>query len=194
MGRIRGPWLIVRGGGIGEAAGRLLTASGALRANLDETTPGWRIENVDYVKFGKTGLGVSRLCIGCMSYGIPDRGPKSRQPAEPRRGTRNASALRGPGHRRDAVEPAGAGSLDAGLERDRFSPGGEFGKTLDTKFPESDRQIVDQVGAVAAARGVPRAQVALAWLLQKKGVPHRRCIEAGAFEGRGCGPFAETHD
>jgi len=26
------------------------------------------------VKFGKTGLGVSRLCIGCMTYGIPDRG------------------------------------------------------------------------------------------------------------------------
>src|SRR5580692_5269390 len=31
--------------------------------------------NMDYVKFGKTGLGVSRLCIGCMTYGIPDRGP-----------------------------------------------------------------------------------------------------------------------
>lgn len=30
---------------------------------------------MDHVKFGKTGLGVSRLCIGCMSYGIPDRGP-----------------------------------------------------------------------------------------------------------------------
>ncbi len=30
---------------------------------------------MDYVKFGKTGLGVSRLCIGCMTYGIPDRGP-----------------------------------------------------------------------------------------------------------------------
>src|SRR5215468_12784651 len=30
---------------------------------------------MDYVKFGKTGLGVSRLCIGCMSYGIPNRGP-----------------------------------------------------------------------------------------------------------------------
>src|ERR1700755_1370608 len=26
------------------------------------------------VKFGKTGLGVSRLCIGCMTYGVPDRG------------------------------------------------------------------------------------------------------------------------
>jgi 1-deoxyxylulose-5-phosphate synthase len=30
---------------------------------------------MDYVKFGKTGLGVSRLCLGCMTYGIPDRGP-----------------------------------------------------------------------------------------------------------------------
>ncbi len=29
---------------------------------------------MDYVKFGKTGLDVSRLCIGCMTYGIPDRG------------------------------------------------------------------------------------------------------------------------
>ena len=29
---------------------------------------------MDYVKFGKTGLGVSRLCIGCMTYGVPDRG------------------------------------------------------------------------------------------------------------------------
>ena len=46
----------------------------------------------------------------------------------------------------------------------------EFGKKLYTQFPESDRQIIDQVGAIAVARGVPRAQVALAWLLQKKGV------------------------
>jgi 1-deoxyxylulose-5-phosphate synthase len=46
----------------------------------------------------------------------------------------------------------------------------EYGKTLYTQFPDSDRAIIDQVGAVAAARGVPRAQVALAWLLQKKGV------------------------
>src|SRR5665213_1755103 len=29
---------------------------------------------MDYVKFGKTGLGVSRVCIGCMTYGIPNRG------------------------------------------------------------------------------------------------------------------------
>ena len=46
----------------------------------------------------------------------------------------------------------------------------EYGKTLYTQFPGSDREIIDQVGAVAAARGAPRAQVALAWVLQKKGV------------------------
>ena len=46
----------------------------------------------------------------------------------------------------------------------------EFGKKLYTQFPDSDRLIVDQVSAIAGARGVPRAQVALAWLVQKKGV------------------------
>ncbi len=43
----------------------------------------------------------------------------------------------------------------------------EFGKTL---YVGADEQVVDAVGQVAAAREVPRAQVALAWLLQKKDV------------------------
>ena len=29
---------------------------------------------MDYVKLGRTGLEVSRICLGCMSYGNPDRG------------------------------------------------------------------------------------------------------------------------
>src|SRR5450432_354109 len=29
---------------------------------------------MDYVKLGRTGLEVSRLCLGCMTYGTPDRG------------------------------------------------------------------------------------------------------------------------
>ena len=29
---------------------------------------------MDYVKLGSTGLDVSRLCLGCMSFGAPDRG------------------------------------------------------------------------------------------------------------------------
>lgn len=45
----------------------------------------------------------------------------------------------------------------------------QFGKTLYPQL-ESDREIVAAVGRIAAARGVPRAQVALAWLAQKPGV------------------------
>jgi len=40
----------------------------------------------------------------------------------------------------------------------------EFGKTL---YVAGDRQIVERVAAVAQQRGVPRAQVALAWMLSK---------------------------
>jgi aryl-alcohol dehydrogenase-like predicted oxidoreductase len=29
---------------------------------------------MEYVKLGSTGLDVSRICLGCMTYGIPDRG------------------------------------------------------------------------------------------------------------------------
>jgi aryl-alcohol dehydrogenase (NADP+) len=45
-----------------------------------------------------------------------------------------------------------------------------FGKTLYTAAQESDHAIIDTVGGIAEARGVPRAQVALAWLLQKPGI------------------------
>ncbi len=43
----------------------------------------------------------------------------------------------------------------------------EFGKTLYTKTVDADRHVVERVAEVAKARGVPRAQVALAWVLQK---------------------------
>jgi len=42
-----------------------------------------------------------------------------------------------------------------------------FGKTLYTRTFEADRLVIERVAAVAKARGVPRAQVALAWVLQK---------------------------
>ena len=29
---------------------------------------------MDYIKLGRTGLDVSRLCLGCMSYGVSNRG------------------------------------------------------------------------------------------------------------------------
>jgi aryl-alcohol dehydrogenase-like predicted oxidoreductase len=45
-----------------------------------------------------------------------------------------------------------------------------YAKALYTATEEADRQVIDRVGDVAAARGVPYAQVALAWLLQKPAV------------------------
>src|SRR5690349_17341583 len=29
---------------------------------------------MEYVNLGKSGLKVSRICLGCMSYGVPERG------------------------------------------------------------------------------------------------------------------------
>jgi aryl-alcohol dehydrogenase-like predicted oxidoreductase len=45
-----------------------------------------------------------------------------------------------------------------------------FGRSLYAKTGEADRKVVEAVAAVAAARGVPRAQVALAWVLQQPGI------------------------
>jgi 1-deoxyxylulose-5-phosphate synthase len=43
----------------------------------------------------------------------------------------------------------------------------EFGKKLYSLTEEADRRVVERVAEVAAKRDVPRAQVALAWVLQK---------------------------
>ncbi|OWV67228.1 alcohol dehydrogenase [Rhizobium sp. R339] len=46
----------------------------------------------------------------------------------------------------------------------------EFGKTLYTQSVDSDRKIVEAVAEIAKARGISRAQVATAWILQKSAV------------------------
>jgi len=43
----------------------------------------------------------------------------------------------------------------------------EFGRTLYEQTAEADRKVVEAVAKVAANRGVPRAQIALAWVLAK---------------------------
>jgi aryl-alcohol dehydrogenase-like predicted oxidoreductase len=45
-----------------------------------------------------------------------------------------------------------------------------FGKTLYERTAESDRKVVERVAEIASERGVPRAQVALAWVLAKQQV------------------------
>jgi aryl-alcohol dehydrogenase-like predicted oxidoreductase len=56
---------------------------------------------------------------------------------------------------------------DAHTER---SDNDAFGRSLYENTAETDRRVVEAVAGVAAARGVPRAQVALAWVLQKPGI------------------------
>ena len=42
-----------------------------------------------------------------------------------------------------------------------------FARTLYERTADADRKVIDTVAAVAAERGVPRAQIALAWVLAK---------------------------
>ena len=46
----------------------------------------------------------------------------------------------------------------------------QFGKRMYLQTEEADRKVVDHLGQIAERRGVPRAQLALAWLLSKPGV------------------------
>ena len=46
----------------------------------------------------------------------------------------------------------------------------QVGKTLYNQAIESDKKIIDAVGALAKARGVPRAQIGIAWIAQKSAV------------------------
>jgi 1-deoxyxylulose-5-phosphate synthase len=54
--------------------------------------------------------------------------------------------------------------ITARRESDRFD------KYLYKKSEDSDRAIIDRVGEIAATRALPRARIALAWLLAKPGV------------------------
>jgi aryl-alcohol dehydrogenase-like predicted oxidoreductase len=46
----------------------------------------------------------------------------------------------------------------------------EYGKKLYSQTEELDKQVIDRVGEIAKARGLPRAEIALAWLLHKPAV------------------------
>ena len=46
----------------------------------------------------------------------------------------------------------------------------EYGKKLYSRTENLDKQVVDCVGEIAEARGISRAEIALAWLLHKPAV------------------------
>ncbi|MGS0891363.1 aldo/keto reductase [Burkholderia stagnalis] len=56
---------------------------------------------------------------------------------------------------------------DESSERQRTD---DFGQRVYAATADADKAVVDAVTAVAAARNVPRAQVALAWVARKRGV------------------------
>lgn len=56
---------------------------------------------------------------------------------------------------------------EPGTERAGSDP---ITRSLYSSTEGADRQVVDRVGEIAAARGIPPAQLALAWLLHKPGV------------------------
>ena len=60
-----------------------------------------------------------------------------------------------------------AGSRQAGTTRSRTDP---FQQTLYAHTQEADERVIERVARVAGQRGVPPAQVALAWLLHKPGM------------------------
>jgi aryl-alcohol dehydrogenase-like predicted oxidoreductase len=66
--------------------------------------------------------------------------------------------------------PLARGTLTRPFAEDASSPrakADEFRKNLYKKTADADRAIIDRVGEIAAAHGVSRAQVALAWMLTK---------------------------
>ena len=46
----------------------------------------------------------------------------------------------------------------------------QFGKTLYSQTEETDHKVIDRLGQLSEKRGVPRAQLALAWMLNKPGI------------------------
>ena len=56
---------------------------------------------------------------------------------------------------------------DPSTKRAEMDP---FGKTLYGASENADKTVIDRVGEIAEAHAVPRAQIALAWLLQKSPV------------------------
>jgi len=56
------------------------------------------------------------------------------------------------------------------VETTKRSESDGFAKTLYARTAEADKRVVDRLGEVAEARGVSRAQVALAWMLTKPAI------------------------
>jgi 1-deoxyxylulose-5-phosphate synthase len=52
-------------------------------------------------------------------------------------------------------------------ETTKRSESDQFAKVLYSQTEEADRKVIERLGAISEKRGVPRAQIALAWMLDK---------------------------
>ncbi|ENZ7581780.1 aldo/keto reductase [Klebsiella pneumoniae] len=116
-----------------------------------------------YIPLGDTALRVSRLCLGCMTFGEPDRG-------------RHAWTLPEESSR-PLIQHAIEGGINFFDTANSYSDGSSeeiVGRAL-RDFARRDEVVVatkvyHQVGDLAEELDASRAQVALAWLLSKPGV------------------------
>ncbi len=60
----------------------------------------------------------------------------------------------------------------------------QYGGKLYASDVEADRRVIERVATIAATRGVPKAQIAVAWITQKpyRNRPHHRRLQAAATQ------------
>lgn len=115
---------------------------------------------MEYPRLGNSGLRVSRIALGCMSFGDPSRGFSEW----------SLSLLADQGVGSIPYSPLAKGCVCRPWgERSARVDHDPVGKRFDIDI-DADAPIVDAVARVAGARGVPMAQVALAWVLRNPAV------------------------
>jgi aryl-alcohol dehydrogenase-like predicted oxidoreductase len=157
---------------------------------------------MEYVNLGRSGLKVSRIALGCMSYGVEQRAwrlsevdslPFIRRALDLGINFFDTADMYGAGEseqvvgralgqfaRRDEVVIATkvfyamrSGPNGGGLSRKAIFAGitaqGMMRRRCGSTA-QADERVVNGLGEVAEARNMPRAQVALAWLMQKPDV------------------------
>jgi aryl-alcohol dehydrogenase-like predicted oxidoreductase len=112
-----------------------------------------------YAKLGHSGLDVSRVVLGCMSWGDVDQGWHPWILDEDAARTIIRQALESGITTFDTANVYAGGSSET-----TRSQTDEWGADL---YLDEDRAIVDTVATVAERLGASRAQVGLAWLLHQ---------------------------
>lgn len=157
---------------------------------------------MEYTKLGSTGLDISRLCLGCMTFGQPDAGAHPWTLAESDARPIFRHAVEQGINFFDTANSYSAGTseemvgkfLKEFTQRDEvvlatkvfFPPAGRLArpvgesshrnetdttsKMLYAATEEADNRVIGAVEQIAAARGVPMAQIGLAWVMNKQAV------------------------